>query len=374
MKTSFVKTIFVTGCDGYIGWPTVLKLLEQFPDTTIVGCDNGARREWVQEVGGDSFIPISTIKSRIKKINSLYSDRFIFYQRDLTSYFNVRTIIEDHQPDVVLHLAAQPSAPYSNMSPIHCSYTQKNNTEMLLNILWALHENHLNNTNLVVTTTTGIYGAPDYNIPEGNLVFNQMEVPHPSMGGSWYHMSRSFDSSNLWLASKQFKFPINEMRTGIVTGSSTKETRKMKTLSTRFDIDPYFGVVTNRFVVQALKKEPLTIYGKGQQMKPMISLEDMTRSMVEICKIIPIKHYEIYNQFEKTISIVDLATAIKDSFKKSFDFDVEINHVLNPRIENEEHKMIMDNAKFLSLIGGIQQTIEKSVAQICKDVMRRQIA
>jgi nucleoside-diphosphate-sugar epimerase len=368
-----MKTIFVTGCDGYTGWPIVLKLLQEFPDATIIGCDNGARREWVKEVGGDSFIPISTIKSRVKRVNTLFNNRFIFYDRDLTSYFNVRTIIEDHQPDIVLHLASQPSAPYSNMSPMHCSYTQKNNNEMLLNILWALNENKLDKTHLVVTTTTGIYGAPDYNIPEGNIVMNQMELPHPSMGGSWYHMSRAFDSANLWLASKQFNFPISEMRTAIVTGSSTKETRKMKTFSTRFDVDSYFGVVINRFAVQALKKEPISIYGKGEQMKPMISLEDMTRSMVAICKITPQKKYEIYNQFEKTISIVDLAMTIKKSFKKSFDFDVEIIHIPNPRIENEEHKMIMDNKKFLALIGRIQQTIEKSISQICKDVMRIKI-
>lgn len=371
-----MKTIFVTGCDGYTGWPIVLKLLQEFPDATIVGCDNGARREWVKEVGGDSFIPISTIKSRVKKINSLFSlfnDRFIFYNRDLTSYFNVRTIIEDHKPDVVLHLAAQPSAPYSHLSPIHCSYTQKNNTEMLLNILWALNENKLDNTHLVVTTTTGIYGAPDYNIPEGNIVLNKMELPHPLMGGSWYHMSRAFDSANLWLASKQFNFSISEMRTAIVTGSSTKETRKMKTLSTRFDVDPYFGVVTNRFAVQALKKEPISIYGGGEQMKPMISLEDMTRSMVEICKITPQKQYEIYNQVEKPISIVELALSIKNSFEKSFDIDVKISHVENPRIENEQHHMTMDNDKFLSLIGGIQYPIEKAISQICKDLMRRKI-
>lgn len=367
-----MKTIFVTGCDGYTGWPIILKLLE-FPDSIVVGADNGSRREWVKEVGGESYIPISTIKSRVKKLNKIYGDKFIFYNRDLTSYYNVRTIIEDHKPDVILHLAAQPSAPYSHLSPIHCSYTQRQNIEMLLNILWSLHECKLDSTHLVVTTTTGIYGAPDYIIPEGNIVVREMELPHPSMGGSWYHMSRAFDSANLWLASKQFNFPISEMRTAIVTGSSTKETRKMKTLATRFDVDTYFGVVTNRFAVQALRKQPITIYGKGEQMKPMISLEDMTRSMVEICKIWPEKKYEIYNQVEKPISIIELAMAIKNSFKKSFDIDVEVSHIENPRIENEEHKMSINNGKFLSLIGGINQTIEQSISQICKDLMRRKI-
>jgi nucleoside-diphosphate-sugar epimerase len=36
----------------------------------------------------------------------------------------------------------------------------------------------------------------------------------------------------------------------------------------------HFGVVSHRFCAQAIAEYPLTVYGKGQQRKPFISLED----------------------------------------------------------------------------------------------------
>lgn len=44
-------TILVTGADGYVGWPVLLRLAETFPDERIVGVNNFARRRWVEEIG-----------------------------------------------------------------------------------------------------------------------------------------------------------------------------------------------------------------------------------------------------------------------------------------------------------------------------------
>ena len=41
-------TILVTGADGYMGWPLMLKLAKELPDERIVGIDNFARRKWVE--------------------------------------------------------------------------------------------------------------------------------------------------------------------------------------------------------------------------------------------------------------------------------------------------------------------------------------
>lgn len=52
-------------------------------------------------------------------------------------------------------------------------------------------------THFIAATTTGVYGAPEYLIPEG---FYEVEykggrdvVPHPHMAGSFYHMSKCND-------------------------------------------------------------------------------------------------------------------------------------------------------------------------------------
>jgi len=37
--------ILLTGIDGYIGWPTALRLSREFPQTKIIGIDNLAGRK-----------------------------------------------------------------------------------------------------------------------------------------------------------------------------------------------------------------------------------------------------------------------------------------------------------------------------------------
>lgn len=359
--------VIVTGCDGYCGWPVTLRLLKNGYD--VMGLDNGYRRDWVKDVGSSSIIPVADIDTRVRKITELY-DRYVYMHTDLTDYISVYKAFEYFKPDVVLHLASQPSAPYSAIDIHHCNFTQQNNTQMLRNILWAMNDLKYDNTHLVVTTTTGIYGAPDFDIPEGNIVINKMELPFPSMAGSWYHMSRAHDAANLWLASKQFKFPITELRTSIVCGSSTAETVKTKEFWNRFDIDFYFGVVTNRFVAQALSNKELTVYGKGLQKKPMISLEDMVQSVINSCTMTRESKYEIFNQTSGPVSIVGLATSIQKYFSEKFNFEIEVKHIPNPRIEDEEHQMIMHNEKFIDrLCGGeITQPVDKAIEIICADL------
>ena len=85
------------------------------------------------------------------------------------------------------------------------------------------------------------------------------------MGGSWYHITKSNDINYLWLANKLWGLSIIDFRTAITLGSTTKYTLLSKKFSTRFDYDFYFGVVVNRFIMKAIKKEFLPIYGKGEQ-------------------------------------------------------------------------------------------------------------
>jgi len=363
-----MKTVIVTGSDGYCGWPLTLKLLRK--GNKVIGIDNGYRRSWVTDIGSKSAIPILNMVDREGLLKDMYGDRFIFKFLDLKQPQAIKTIIETYNPDTIIHLASQPSAPYSNIDINYCNFTQTNNTQMLRNIMWAIKD-HNPNIHLIVTTTTGIYGAPDFDIPEGNLVINKDEIPFPSMGGSWYHMSRAHDASNLWLGHRQFKLSISELRTSIVCGTSTDLTMIKPEYKTRFDVDFYFGVVVNRFVSQALKERKLTVYGKGLQKKPMISLTDMVESTYNCFKNgAETNQYKIYNQLEKEISIVDLANTIKKYCEQEFKISVDVLHIPNPRVENEEHQMTIDNKRFLEELcnGEIKCTLTEAIKQMCKDL------
>lgn len=365
-----METILLTGNEGYMGWPTMLKLGLAFPDSLIIGVDNGLRGNLVRNLKLEPLVNPEPIKERIEAAKSVFGSKnlrsdFI----SLTDYVKVRMLLKKFKPDVIIHMASQPSAPYSQRGLFEAQFTQTNNVLSCLNLIWAIKEVGLDNTHLIVTTTTGIYGAPKFPIPEGNLEHMNDVIPYPAMAGSFYHMSRAFDAANLWLASRQFKFPITEIRTSIVCGSSTVETRKDLKLRTRFDSDFYFGTVLNRFVTKALNEEPIQVYGKGLQRKPMISLEDACRSIVEVVKKGKQEKLQILNQVEKAISIVDLAKNVSKFFEERTGKVVTIEHIPNPRIEDEIHQMEIDNKKFKALLkNNFNQTVEESIKQIVEDL------
>ena len=55
-------TIIVTGGDGYLGWPTGLRIASQTNDRVLL-VDNFARREWVSDVGSVSATSIADIQT-----------------------------------------------------------------------------------------------------------------------------------------------------------------------------------------------------------------------------------------------------------------------------------------------------------------------
>jgi nucleoside-diphosphate-sugar epimerase len=236
--------------------------------------------------------------------------------RAITDRDFVLRLFHMYRFDAVLHLAAQPSAPYSQIDGERANFTQFNNNQSLRNLLWAMKECGLaKSCKVVVTTTTGVYGAPTYPIPEGFVTAEHQGVRdtvlHPGMAGSWYHMSRAFDVCNLWLANRHWKTSILDQRTSIVYGLQTAETDLDPRLATRFDFDFYFGIVLNRFCAMALTGHPLTIYGRGDQKKPFISLEDCAESCARAIDADFAGRFLVYNQTTETVSIKDMAYGIR---------------------------------------------------------------
>ena len=340
-------TILLTGADGYCGWPVFLKLAKEFPNERIVGVDNFARRQWVKEVGAISAIPIADIETRLDVAREHGFTNMTFIEGDLTNRAFVDELFCVFKPQIIVHVAAQPSMPYAQINGERAHYTQWNNNTSTRNILWGMRENGLLESLLIETTTTGVYGAPEFEIPEG---FIEVEykggrdtILFPGMAGSWYHMSKSADVSNLWLANKQWQLSIVDLRTAIVYGTATEETSLDQRLSTRFDFDFYFGVVGNRFIAQALAGYPITIYGKGEQRKPTISLQDMVNSTAAaVRRGANGGRFEVFNQVTAAVSILRWARAIQKG-AALVGVEVEIIHVPNPRKEKEGHKMVINN-------------------------------
>ena len=101
--------ILITGGDGFCGWPTSLKLASEGHEITII--DNLSRRLIDTELQSNSLTNIYTIEERLvaaKKQNWKIS----FFNEDIKNYNRLFEIVNQTNPDTIVHFAEQRSAPY----------------------------------------------------------------------------------------------------------------------------------------------------------------------------------------------------------------------------------------------------------------------
>jgi len=107
--------------------------------------------------------------------------------------------------------------------------------------------------------------------------------------------------------------------------------------------------VLNRFCVQAVIGQPLTIYGKGGQTRGFLDIRDTVRCIEIACHNPAAKgECRVYNQFTEQFSIMDLARLI-DAAAKKMGVTVEVDHIPDPRVEAEQHYYNAKHSKLIDL-------------------------
>ncbi|HJU14689.1 MAG TPA: UDP-sulfoquinovose synthase [Candidatus Nitrosotalea sp.] len=330
--------ILILGMDGYIGWSLALRLLGL--GNEVCGIDNFSRRKNVEEMGSWSAIPILSMQKRIEILRKEFGDKVCFYEGNLTDQKFTDDVIKNTKPDAIVHLAEQPSAPYSMIDQNHALYTQSNNVIGTLNVLYSI-KNHAPKTHLIKLGTMGEYGyGNDIDITEGFMEIEfrgkKTVIPYPRMAGSWYHWSKVHDSNNIMFACKLWNLTSTDIMQGIVYGTRTTEMRADNKM-TRFDFDEVFGTVINRYCSQAVIGHPLTVYGKGGQTRGFLALEDSIQCITILINKPPEQgEYRVVNQFDEQYRVSELANRVKRIGDKK-GLNVEVQNVDNPRLEKEEH-------------------------------------
>ncbi|HLM69904.1 MAG TPA: UDP-sulfoquinovose synthase [Thermoplasmata archaeon] len=329
--------VLVTGVDGYSGWPLALHLLSRGHE--VVGLDNFVTRRRVQEVGSWSATPIPSFPNRQKAVREVLGKELRFYRGDLGDYEFVHTLLARETPDAVVHLAEQRSAPYSMIDVQHAVATQVENLTGTLHLLYAIRDT-CPKAHLVKMGTMGEYGTPNTDIPEGffDVEFRGRKdtLPFPRQAGSWYHWSKVFDSGDVMFASKIWGLAATDVMQGVIYGIRTPEITDRRLL-TRFDFDETWGTALNRFIAQAVLGLPITPYGKGEQRRGFIALEDSMQSLrLAVENPAGPGEYRVLNQFDAAYSVNELAE-ITARVAKEFGLSPVIEHPPDPRVEAEQH-------------------------------------
>jgi nucleoside-diphosphate-sugar epimerase len=329
--------VLITGIDGYSGWPLALHLLGRGHD--VSGIDNFATRRRVAEVGSWSATPLPTFARRQKVVREKLGKEIRFYKGDMTRWDFVRDVLARERPDAIVHLAEQRSAPYSMIDVHHAVATQVENLTGTLHLLYAMRE-VAPDAHLVKMGTMGEYGTPNVDIAEGffEVEFNGRRdtLPFPRNANSWYHWSKVFDSGDVMLATKIFQLRSTDVMQGVIYGIRTPDIQH-DALLTRFDFDETWGTALNRFVAEAILGLPITPYGRGEQKRGFIALEDSMQSLrLAVENPVERGEYRVWNQFDASYSINELAELTRQVAEER-GLKPTVEHPPDPRVEAEQH-------------------------------------
>src|SRR5947207_7740467 len=337
--------VLVLGGEGFCGWPTSLYLSDNGHDVTIL--DNLSRRKIDIELEVESLTPIRPIGERLRAWKEVSGREIGFVSLDIaTEYDRLVRVLQDKQPEAIVHFAEQRAAPYSMRTSATKRYTVDNNIRATHNLLVALVETGLDAA-LAHLGTMGVYGygwsgsAP---IPEGYLTVKlttpdgelEREILHPANPGSVYHMTKTLDQLLFSFYAKNDQLRITDLHQGIVWGTQTPQTVRDDRLINRFDYDGDYGTVLNRFLMQAAIGHPLTVHGSGGQTRAFIHIRDTVRCIELAVSNPPVAGSKplVLNQVTETHQVGGLAKMVADIM------GADIAYLANPRREADDNDQV----------------------------------
>jgi UDP-sulfoquinovose synthase len=330
--------ILILGGDGYLGWPTAMNLSSKGHEIAVV--DNYLRRRLCREENVEMLCEVPNLAVRTQNWESISGSKIRVFIGDLTLWDFVEDVFRSFSPEAIVHYAEQPSAPYSMLNRRAAKLTLDNNLGVTANIIFAVRE-FCPDAHIVKLGTMGEYGTPDIDIEEGWIDVHHkgrsQKFLYPRQAGSLYHTTKIMDTDLLWFYVRMWKLRVTDLMQGPVYGIFTDETGENEQLFPFYNYDELFGTVLNRFVVQAVAGYPLTVFGKGGQIRGYLNIKDTLNCVrLSLENTAQAGELRIFNQFTETFSVNELAARVQH-VGNSLGLNVEIQSVENPRIEAEEH-------------------------------------
>ena len=281
------RTIIVTGGAGFIGSAVVRHLIND-TDHTVVNFDK---------------LTYAGNLESLKEIDQ--SDRYHFEQVDICDGPEVKRVLDTYQPDIIMHLAAESHVDRSIDGPGEFIHTNVVGTYTLLeqarSFYATLSDDKKAGFKFHHISTDEVYG----DLPHPDEVEAGTELPLFTEDTS-YEPSSPYSASKAasdhlvraWL--RTFKLPT------VVTNCSN-------------NYGPYHfpEKLIPLMILNALSGKPLPVYGKGNQIRDWLYVEDHARALVVVATTGAIgETYNIGGHNEKqNIDVVHTICDILDEVK-----------------------------------------------------------
>jgi UDP-sulfoquinovose synthase len=330
--------VIVLGGDGYLGWPTAMHMARRGHE--VLAVDNYLRRTLALQTSSEALVANPNLVDRARIFHEVGGPAVRVEIGDCRDFAFLEGLFREFKPEAAIHYAEQPSGPYSMMGYDQARLTLDNNLQATFNVVWAAIR-QAPRCQIVKLGTMGEYGTPNIDIEEGWIEIEhkgrQDKFLFPRQAGTLYHTTKVLDTDLLWFYVRLYGLAVTDLMQGPVYGLSTPEADADERLMPNFHYDDIFGTVVNRFLVQAVARVPLTVYGKGGQTRGYLNLND-TLQCVSLAVEKPASPGElrVLNQFTEPFSVNEIAERVR-TVGNRMGLDVRVEPVPNPRKEKEEH-------------------------------------
>lgn len=201
--------------------------------------------------------------------------------------------------DVVFHLAAAVGVELIVKNPLVSLTTNIKGSEIVLEMAYRYHKK------ILITSTSEIYGKNT----NGPLKEDDDRILGSPLKSRWsYSTAKAVDEMLAYVYWKEKNVPAIIVRLFNIVGP--RQTGA-------------YGMVMPRFISQALKNEPITVYGNGKQTRCFLHVKDTVKALIDLSlrNEAEGKVFNIGSQEE--VSIEDLAKRIINILKSKS----EINYI-----------------------------------------------
>jgi UDP-glucuronate decarboxylase len=265
---------------------------------------------------------------------------FTFIEHDITQPLQISTKL-----DRIYNLACPASPPHYQADPVHTMMTSVVGTHNLL----MLAERH--GARFLQASTSEVYGDPEV---------------HPQQEDYWGHVNPTgpracYDEGKR--AAETLCFDL--LRAERV---DARVARIFNTYGPRMRADD--GRIVSNLIVQALRGEPLTIYGSGQQTRSFCFVSDLVAGLIALMEVNPNPKAPVNLGNPGEFTIMELAEKVMGTIASPS----EIVHMPLPVDDPQRRRPDISRAK--SLLGwtpkvmlneGLEQTIDWFSAEIRKE-------
>lgn len=229
--------VLVTGCAGFIGMHTCLRLLARGND--VIGLDNL-----------NDYYDVRLKEDRLARLRQF--ERFSFHKLDITDQVGVAELFADATVQNVVHLAAQPGVRYSLKNPQ--AYIQSN-LAGFTNILEGCRHHHIEH--LVFASSSSVYGA------NTAIPFSvHQNVDHPV---SLYAATKKAGELIAHSYSHLYGLPVTCLRFFTVYGPWGRP-----------DMSPYL------FTSAILEGRPIDVFNHGKMQRDFTYVDDIVEGVVRV--------------------------------------------------------------------------------------------